>query len=419
MEDIILFVILSLIVGFFVWSLVIRPLYRIVQDARKFRALNPHLNSIEKWKQEQQRASEETNALRQALENYRKETEAIIEKLKQEQQKAIEDTNTLRLGIEKYRKETETIIKEKTIAFPWLTHAFADYHCILFDRLVDYLISKRNPAPTSAEVVKAAKAELRKTKAESKAFEYRVRYYEALFPWLEDFIDPALPDDIVAAFSDFDVDNPDRKWLTQAEWESLGEIERSEIAFKRYLASRKTNWQIGRDYEQYIGYLHEINGYEVEYSGMELKLKDLGRDLIAQRGIETMIVQCKNWARDKIIHEKHLLQLYGTFILFCLAHPQQKVSAHFYTSTSLSDTARQVAVRLGIHTHENFPMGDYPRIKCNVNPSTGERIFHLPFDQQYDRTRVNKYSGECYAYTVREAFEKGFRRAMRYHGPMH
>ena len=380
------YILIAVILGAFAWGLVIYPVYCLVRDARRFRSLEPHLNSIEKWTQEQRKASEETVALRHA--------------------------------VEEHRKATETIIMEKTIAFPWLAQAFADYHSILYDRLADYLLSKQHPAPTAADAVKAAKAEMRKAKAESKAFEYRARYYEALFPWLEDFIDPALPDDIVAAISDPDTDVPDRKWLAQAEWAALNEIERSELAFKRYLESRKTNWQVGRDYEQYVGYQLEADGFDVEYVGMELKLQDLGRDLVATRGKYTMIVQCKNWARDKRIHEKHVLQLYGTCVLFCLAHPQQQVSAHFYTSTSLSDTARQVAGHLKVHIKEGFSMGEYPRIKCNINQSTGDRVFHLPFDQQYDRTRVNKHSGECYASTVREAFEKGFRRAMRYYGPM-
>ena len=58
-------------------------------------------------------------------------------------------------------------------------------------------------------------------------------------------------------------------------------------------------------------------------------------------------------------------------------------------------------------------MGEFPRIKCNVN--NGEKIYHLPFDQQYWRTQI-KNNQEFYAWTVEEAERKGFRRAMR-HNP--
>lgn len=53
-------------------------------------------------------------------------------------------------------------------------------------------------------------------------------------------------------------------------------------------------------------------------------------------------------------------------------------------------------------------------IKCNIG-SNGEKIYHLPFDQQYDKTRIDK-KGEFYAKTTEEAEKKGFRRAFKWHG---
>ena len=54
-------------------------------------------------------------------------------------------------------------------------------------------------------------------------------------------------------------------------------------------------------------------------------------------------------------------------------------------------------------------------IKCNIGKE-GERIYHLPFDQQYDRCRIDLRIGECYVETVKGAEEKGFRRAQRWTG---
>jgi hypothetical protein len=48
--------------------------------------------------------------------------------------------------------------------------------------------------------------------------------------------------------------------------------------------------------------------------------------------------------------------------------------------------------------------------------TTKEKIYHLPFDQQYDKTIIIKNSGEFYAKDVKEAVSKGFRRAFRYMG---
>jgi hypothetical protein len=57
-------------------------------------------------------------------------------------------------------------------------------------------------------------------------------------------------------------------------------------------------------------------------------------------------------------------------------------------------------------------MGEYPQIKCNIS-STGEKIYHLPFDQQYYNTIIDK-EGEFYAWNVGEAERAGFRRARKY-----
>jgi len=60
---------------------------------------------------------------------------------------------------------------------------------------------------------------------------------------------------------------------------------------------------------------------------------------------------------------------------------------------------------------------DYLRFKSHPARKSAEivreKIYHLPFDQQYDRTQVSR-PGECYVATVREAEHHGFRRAWRH-----
>jgi hypothetical protein len=93
-----------------------------------------------------------------------------------------------------------------------------------------------------------------------------------------------------------------------------------------------------------------------------------------------------------------------------------KISASFYTSTKLSETAKKFSTALGIKIYESSPLKSYPMIKCHINKQTGERIYHLPFDQMYDRTKLEKKYGECYTFTVKEAEDLGFRRAWRWRG---
>ncbi len=61
-----------------------------------------------------------------------------------------------------------------------------------------------------------------------------------------------------------------------------------------------------------------------------------------------------------------------------------------------------------------MPLEEYPRIKCNVGRDSGERIYHLPFDQQYDNTVIEPERDEMWAMTVADAEEAGFRRAWRW-----
>jgi hypothetical protein len=76
-----------------------------------------------------------------------------------------------------------------------------------------------------------------------------------------------------------------------------------------------------------------------------------------------------------------------------------------------------MANALSIEYNENVPIGEFPRIKCNINYNEfGEqtKIYHLPMDQQYDRTIVGNREGDFYAYSVRDAENAGFRRAFRH-----
>ena len=92
-----------------------------------------------------------------------------------------------------------------------------------------------------------------------------------------------------------------------------------------------------------------------------------------------------------------------------------KIKGVFVTSTNLSEVAREFANELGVEVKEGFPFKKYPSIKCNVAKATKEKIYHLPIDQQYDKTIICD-KDECYVETVAEAEALGFRRAYRWRG---
>lgn len=368
-----------------------------------------------------------------SLNNENKEILASIEKKQTELEATISEKLNL---LNEREKALGKIVSEKSKGFPWLAEAIAEFYKYQDFEIAQYLENKKHPALKKAKDVRELAKETKTLRKQVRIAQNFVTYYETLFPWINEYVGEDL-DDLLESIAEsqkeeFDVEvDPVLKFIPRAEYEKLPDAERNQKALDRYLASRKKPYEIGRDYERYIGYLYETNGYKVEYMGIEKGLEDLGRDLVCIKNDEIEIVQCKCWASHKTIHEKHINQLYGTAVKYFLEHKQivdrKKsltlfpdlissgiIKATFVTSTKLSDTAKKFADALGIKVIQEKPLEKYPLIKCNVAVN-GEQIYHLPFDQQYDKTLI-KSSREFYALTVKEAEAKGFRRAFRWKG---
>lgn len=247
--------------------------------------------------------------------------------------------------------------------------------------------------------------------------EYQLNYLINLYPVLEDVIDTEF-NELDITFDDIENYDPVRDWITKEEYQKLSTTERNQLALDNYVKSRKSNWQIGRDYELSIGHRYETMGLRVEYTGTFLGIADLGRDLIVHTDGGIKIMQCKYWSKSKLIHEKHIMQLFGTVMSYRIEHGRDDVIGVLITNTKLSDVAKFHAKKLGIRYEEDQIMDDFPRIKCNIGrDEKGKitKIYHLPMDQQYDRTKITK-KGEFYAHTVADAEAKGFRRAYKWYG---
>lgn len=254
---------------------------------------------------------------------------------------------------------------------------------------------------------------------QAKVAEYQLAYLLQMFPSLKDLLEyeySELPHITADDLSEYDTT---RDYLSKEEWERLSTSERNQLALDRYVASRKkTNWQVGRDYEEYVGYRYRKDGYLVDNYGVYMGLDDLGRDVIAKKGGKTYVIQCKYWSQKKEIHENHINQLFGTVTSYRIENNacDDSVIGVLITNTQLSPRAKKFAERLHIQFKEHFEIGDFPRIKCNIGHSEwGSRIYHLPFDQQYDGAKICN-PGEFYALTVAEAENAGFRRAYKWHG---
>lgn len=336
-----------------------------------------------------------------------------ISKLKYELQKK-EEENTKLKNFYKHFYSNKT-------AFPFMAGIVADIETFGLEKLALGLSWGR--AQRRLDKVKSIR-EIRKdaqTMVEkNKEAQYQLAYLLELYPALSDIIEcefNQLPAIEVSELSEYD---STRDFLSKEEYSALSTIERNQLALDRYKNSHnKTKWQIGRDYEQYVGYKYREKGYSVDDFGSYMGLEDLGRDIIAKKDDMVLIIQCKYWSSIKQIHEKHITQLYGTMISYCVENnvDKENVKGVLITNIQLSDMAKKMADYLGIEFKENYEMGQYPCIKCNLGHNEfGEtKIYHLPFDKQYDITKISK-KGEFYAMTVSEAEEAGFRRTFKWFG---
>ena len=321
--------------------------------------------------------------------------------------------------IESFESDFQTLTSSNLTAIPWLAGMMGDFLTSKFEvaaRSLDWGFDQKRLKKVAS--LREIRAEAARITAQGKEAIYQLEYLRSLFPNIDDYLeadykDIYIPDDI------FDVD-PVRGYLSKEEWDTLSNTEKNQLALDRYIKAHKSKWQIGRDYELAVAYEYEQHGYEVDRFGSYMQLEDHGRDLIAKRNGKIQIIQCKYWSNTKTIHEKHLFQLFGSVISYCVENnvSPENVKGVFVTNIKLSPFAEKVAKHLNLHVSQNHPFREFPRIKCNVgkNEWGGKTyIYHLPMDAQYDRVKIcNK--GEFYAFTVKEAEDAGFRRTYKWHG---
>jgi len=107
----------------------------------------------------------------------------------------------------------------------------------------------------------------------------------------------------------------------------------------------------------------------------------LGRDLVCKKGRTTEIIQCKCWAKEKVIPKKHIYYLFGTTVEYYLENyggeghlqmalfPELVVNRgiipKLVTTIDVSPKAEQVAKILGVEISK-IPFERYPSVKCNI-----------------------------------------------------
>lgn len=352
-----------------------------------------------------------------AINESKREANQELNKIKSQ----LEGTSKELLVLKNSEEVWKSTIAERSSGFPTLLTLIDQYVQLRDEYAAGTLIHRKNPAVKSAELVKVETQRRRMAEFNLKKTMALIEYYESIAPFLvdlkDDIVESAEEEYIFGDYTPAESYDPTTLYVTKEEYRNLAPQERNQRALDRFWKRpNKSKRLIGLLYERYIGHLYECRGYDVRYAGAQDGLKDLGRDLICKKAGDTILIQCKYWAHFKTIHEKHIFQLFGSVFQMRNKNPELKIKAIFITSTSISDLAKDFANELDIEVVEGFKFdNDYPSIKCNISKN-GEKIYHLPFDQQYDNVKIISKQGEFYCKTVADAERAGFRRALRWQG---
>lgn len=384
-------------------------------------------NEIERreWEKQKQQEKQEIENERKAISAlHLKNLDDLHQKNLAEQEKyrreAQERENKIKEKIETLNRIYEELEKSHIQGRRWLAEMISAGMAAKYQDREDSLRyrSRSRPAYKAAEVVKQIKQDLRHTVKENAFLKSQLDTYREYFPFIV-----ALEEDILNDSDDYrNIDSeeiqqidPVRYYISSEEYNKLSSTERNQRALDGFL-SNMSKLNVGRMYERQIGWYFEQKGYDVRYDGLIKGLEDRGRDLLVtdKRKNTLYVVQAKCWSQAKTIHEKHIFQLFGSAYEIRQQEPILTIKPIFITTTKLSSFAQEVARRLDIEIQTIPLRKDWPMIKCNLGKD-GELIYHLPFDQLYDRTKIDK-QGECWAKTVAEAEQKGFRRAWKWRG---
>ena len=355
------------------------------------------------------------NVLKEREQKYNRDISTIQQKADNE----VAEATRLKTRAEKEEVLWRQTLLERNSGFKTLLSFISHFEKLRDEPINRYLSSKSHPAFKAADVVKEQTRKRREADFHNKRTQAIIEMYEQYAPFLIDLKDDIPDIDDVSVFKEYNEEERQDtvvNYLTKEEYRKLPTAERNQLALDRFWDRPKSKWLIGKLYERYVGFLYEQKGYKVQYFGIDERYEDMGRDLICYKGDDTLIIQCKNWAEFRTIYEKHIFQLFGTIFEYKETHLNEKVRAIFCTTTQLSPLARKIATTLGIELFESFKFDrNYPCIKCNISTLSNEKIYHLPFDQKYDDTKIDR-KGEMYCSTVKEAEDAGFRRAFRWQG---
>ncbi len=249
----------------------------------------------------------------------------------------------------------------------------------------------------------------------NRRMEYQLASYEEYFPFLADFRNTILNEDVrlktlgYAALQDIE---PALAigYLSEQEYLSRPIAEVMQIALKRYLSKSMSRFEQSRHYERFIRYLFENDGWKVSLLSHIDGFEEFGRDLFCCQGDQACLVVSEYHSESQVVRENSMLRLYRSLIQMKLARPELNITLYMFSHSTPNDDTRVIAEELDINLkHQSLKR--FPMVKCQKDPISQQDLYHLPFDPQYDDLEMSVDRDSCYLPGTLRAVESGFIRS--------
>lgn len=376
------------------------------------RQINEHNRIIAEYEAKIKAATDKVDWSRKSETKKDEIIDSLIQKIEEKERACEQECQAMGAELAKFKRAAGNIDEIKDCTDEFRKVATAGDLCGVMEKFVERYIEEKirliegKPSKGIEELKKDVK-EIKLEYTRLKIYHERILQ---TFPELEDYIGEYT---LLRQDEDLVCDKA-RDYLSDEEYHALSEDERNQLALERYMKHphRKNSWVAGIEYEMSYSYKLREEKFDVEEYGAEYGKNDLGRDIIARKNGKTYIIQCKRYAEGRKVHENVICQLLGTTWHYIVTHPEidpKNIRPALVTTAELTDTAQKIARLLKVEIRRRR-MQSYPMIKCNIND--GNKIYHLPFDPQYWRTKIRD-KGEFYAWKVEDAVRVGFRRAKK------
>src|SRR3990172_4505778 len=228
----------------------------------------------------------------------------------------------------------------------WLARFLGEADKALDNYIALQLRDQHRTVGGAEEELGRLQVERRQLKDRLKFLEFQLASYKEYFPFLEDYDNTILDEAVQLDGSDIAPSSlgpsyPSLNFLSHDEYSRLDSVARDQLALDRYLRNGLSPAAVGALYDRFIGHLYERDGWEVRYQPVAPGVKGLAQDLICSKDDVIHVVHAKCWAPDKLIHQKHILQLFGTvqWLTIKLSEDQlfpPKIVPRFITTARLS-----------------------------------------------------------------------------------